>query len=166
MSTTHTQIDEHTSVSIETTPFSVTISAITEINASIEAAWHTLSDIASYPSWNPLVTNFDGELVAGNRISVTLALPGKKPHRMKPTLLSVHEGRGFEWLGRIGLPGLFDGRHRFTLEPLDTHRCKLVHHERLSGLLVPMFRSMLTVNTPEGFVALNHALAQQAVGRG
>jgi hypothetical protein len=37
-----------------------------------------------------------------------------------------------------------------------------VQHERFTGLLVPGVRSVLTINTPAAFLAMNIALAQQA----
>jgi len=166
MSTTRTRIDEQTELTVHTTAFSVTVEAVTEIAASAETVWTVLSATDRYPSWNPFVTSFAGTLAAGERITVTLSLPRRKPQVMKPTLMSVTPGVGFEWLGRVGMPGILDGRHRFVVEPLGADRCRLVHHERLSGMLVPMFRSMLTVNTPEAFVALNQALAREAARRG
>ena len=166
MSTTRTRIDDHTEVSVESTPFAVTVEAVTEIAASAGAAWRVLSDTDRYPRWNPFVTSFDGPLTAGERITVTLALPDRKPQTMRPRLVTVDDGRSFEWLGRVGIRGILDGRHRFTLEPVGADRCRLIHHERLSGMLVPMFRSMLTVDTPKAFVALNQALAREAAGRG
>lgn len=166
MSTTRIRIDEHTEVTVESTAFAVAVQAVTEIAAPVDAVWHVLSATDRYSSWNPFVTSFTGTLVAGERITVTLALPRRKPQTMKPTLVSVTPGLGFEWLGRVGAPGILDGRHRFVLEPLGADRCRLVHHERLSGMLVPMFRTMLTVNTPEAFVALNQALAREAVRHG
>jgi hypothetical protein len=166
MSTTRTRIDDQTEVTVDSTAFAVTLQAVTVIAASADTVWQILSATDRYPSWNPFVTSFEGTLAAGERITVTLALPRRKPQSMKPTLVSVTPGKGFEWLGHVGVPGILDGRHRFALEPLGADRCRLVHHERLSGMLVPMFRSMLTVNTPEAFVALNQALARQAVRHG
>ena len=37
---------------------------------------------------------------------------------MRPTLVEVDASRTFAWLGHMGLPGVFDGRHRFRVEPL------------------------------------------------
>jgi hypothetical protein len=69
------------------------------------------------------------------------------------------------WLGRVGLPGLFDGEHGFRLEAV-AGGCRLHHGERFSGLLVPLFGRMLDA-TEQGFGALNQALKESraAVGR-
>jgi hypothetical protein len=55
------------------------------------------------------------------------------------------------------------GRHRFDVQPLGEGRSRFVQSERLSGALVPLFRSMLTGPTPEAFAAMNDALAKRAL---
>ncbi len=81
---------------------------------------------------------------------------------MKPTVAAVRPPRSLTWLGRVGLPGVLDGRH--------THRGAHsagqpagVQHERLSGLLTPLLRTMLTSQTPEAFRANNDALAARVL---
>lgn len=166
MSTTQTRIDEATTVSVTTTAFAVVVEAVTAIDAPPEAVWAILADTSHYAGWNPFVTRFEGALEEGEQIGVTLALPGRKPQDMRPRVVAVDPGRHFQWLGRVGVPGVLDGRHSFTVEPLGPDRSRLVQHERLSGALVPMFRKMLTVNAPEAFVALNQALAREVARRG
>ena len=81
-----------------------------------------------------------------------------------PTVTAVDEGRNLEWLGHLGVPGLFDGRHSFTLEPVDADRTRLTQSERFTGCLVP-FTGGLLRRTAAGFEAMNHALATEAVTR-
>ncbi len=144
---------QHTSTS-----FSVDIQARTTISAPASAAWAVLTDTASYPEWNPFVRRLEGELQCGSRLEVELQLGDRKPQRMRPTIVRLEAGRGFEWLGRVGFPGVLDGRHRFEIRATDATRCELVHAERLSGVLVPAFRKLLTEETPAAFVACNEAL--------
>jgi len=152
--------------SVETTALSVTVEAVTEIDAPVAEAWDVLADTDSYGSWNPFVTRFDGPLVEGGRIEVVLQLEGRTPQTMRPRLVRVDQGSSFEWLGQFGPRGIFDGRHRFTLRPLAGDRCELVQSEVLSGILVPAFRKMLTGPTPDAFVALNEAFKQRVESRG
>ncbi len=81
-----------------------------------------------------------------------------------PTVTAVDEGRNLEWLGHLGVPGLFDGRHSFTLEPVDPDRTRLTQAERFTGCLVP-FTGGLLRRTATGFAAMNHAIAAEAVAR-
>ena len=59
------------------------------------------------------------------------------------------------WLGRVLLPGLFDGEHAFLLDDR-AGRCRLRHEETFGGLLVPMFGAMLAT-LKRGFAAFNAA---------
>ncbi len=147
---------EHTSTSL-----SVDIQARTAIAAPASAAWAVLTDTRSYPEWNPFVRRLEGELQRGSRLAVVLQLGDRKPQRLRPIIVTFDEGRGFEWLGRVGFPGVLDGRHRFEIRATDATHCELVHSERLSGVLVPAFRTLLTVETPAAFVACNEAFKRR-----
>jgi len=146
---------------IETKAFAVTVSAVTTIEAPAELAWGVLSDTAAYGSWNPFVKRLDGPLVEDGHIEVDLQLPGRKLQTMKPRVVGFELGRSFEWLGQFGPRGVFDGRHRFEIRPTGGSTCELVQSEVLSGLLVPLFKKMLTGPTPEAFVALNEAFKKE-----
>lgn len=147
-----------TAPTVTTTAFSVNVTATTRIAAPAEAVWAVLADTDRYGSWNPFVRRFDGPLRPGERITVELHLEGRKPQTMRPEVVAVEAGRYFEWLGGFGVGGVFDGRHRFEVIAVDSGHCDLVQSERLSGLLVPFFKKMLTGPTPVAFVALNEAL--------
>ena len=53
----------------------------------------------------------------------------------KPTVRSVKANRGLGWLGRLLLPGVFDGERSLRIEPLDGARSRFVQSERFSGFL-------------------------------
>lgn len=148
-----------TTLDVQKRAFAVEIRATTEVNAPAERVWEVLTDGAAYPQWNPFIKQLDGSIEVGEQLEVTLHPEGGKPTVIKPKVVDVAEGRAFEWLGRVGLPGLLDGWHRFEVVPLDGNRSRLVQSERLAGVLVPGFRSMLTEGAPRSFVAMNDALA-------
>jgi hypothetical protein len=58
------------------------------------------------------------------------------------------------------MPGLFDGRHSFSLTPLAGERTLLQQSETFTGVLVPFAGSILAP-TRAGFGAMNQALARQ-----
>lgn len=151
-----------TTINVSSNAFSVEITATTDIAASPAAVWAVLTDTDAYPEWNPFVRRLDGPLEQGSRITVDLLPRGTEPQRMTPRIVEVEPGRSFTWLGHVGVPGILDGRHRFAVEATPTGST-LVQHERLSGALVPMFRSMLTQDTPQAFVASNEALAARVL---
>ena len=64
----------------------------------------------------------------------------------------------FEWLGRLGLPGIFDGRHRFDLAPSENGGTLVTQSEQFDGILVRFMRTSLDTQTIAGFEAMNAAL--------
>ncbi|MEL7157160.1 MAG: SRPBCC domain-containing protein [Actinomycetota bacterium] len=137
----------HTEITIDATP--------TEV-------WAVLTDLASYDSWNPFVVAAEGRVAVGERLVNRLQPPGGKAQTFKPTVTVVSPPSTFEWLGRLGLPGIFDGRHRFDLTPTADGGTHLVHQEFFSGLLVPLLRSALDGRTRHGFELMNQALKARA----
>lgn len=137
------------------------IQAVTEIAAPVETVWAELSDVSAYAEWNPFITSFDGALVVGARVEVRIAPPGGRPMRFRPTITAVDENSRLEWLGRLAMPGIFDGRHSFNLEAVGVDQTRLTQSERFSGLLVPLTRTTLE-KTRAGFEAMNEALRLRA----
>jgi hypothetical protein len=154
---------EMTKVEVEAGTFAVTITATTRIAAPPQRVWQVLTDTASYPEWSRFVRRLEGRLEVGQQLTVDLQPGAKKPQTMKPRVVDLQPGRSFTWLGHVGVNGLLDGRHTFTVEPAEGGSL-LVQHERLSGVLTPLFRSMLTRDTPNAFQAFNEALAARALG--
>ena len=65
-------------------------------------------------------------------------------------------------MGRIGVPGIFDGEHRFRIEPLGQDRVRFVQEERFTGLLAPIILRFVERGTTQGFEAMNQALKARA----
>jgi hypothetical protein len=138
-----------------------TIEAVTEIDAPVQAVWAELSAVSAYPEWNPFITTFEGELVVGSRVEVRIAPPGGRPMTFRPTITAVEEERCLEWLGRLLVPGVFDGRHSFQLEDIGQGRTRLTQTEAFSGVLVGLTGKTLE-RTRVGFEAMNQAVRLRA----
>jgi len=135
-----------------------------DIEASPEVVWDILTDLERYADWNPFVVSSTGDVEIGKRLTNRLQPPGGKAMTFRPTVTAVASGQVFEWLGRLGFPGIFDGRHRFELEAT-SNGTRLVHSEHLSGVLVPLVRKSLDTQTLPGFEAMNGALKRRAEAR-
>ena len=136
-----------------------TVSSTVEINASPERVWGVLTDLPGHASWDPFITSISGALVPGQKLNVRIEPPGSRPTSFKPTVTSVVENRELAWLGRLVMPGLFDGAHRFTLEPTQTGT-NVLASESFSGLLVSLSPGLLH-HTQQGFEELNAALKRR-----
>jgi hypothetical protein len=59
------------------------------------------------------------------------------------------------------VPGLFDVRHHFEIDPLGDDRSRLRQFEHFSGVLVPFMRGVLR-DTQAAFELANEAIQQRA----
>jgi hypothetical protein len=136
--------------------------AETAIHASPERVWDVLTDFAAYPEWNPFIPRITGSLETGSRLDVQLQPPGGRGVRMRPTVQAAAPPRELRWLGHLGIPGLFDGEHRFRIEAVGTDRVRFVQEERFTGLLAPLVLHFVERGTRQGFEAMNQALKARA----
>lgn len=138
-----------------------TIRTTIDLDATPSTAWAVLADFGAHAEWNPFMRRIEGEPTVGSRLVVELAPPGGRSMTFRPRVTAAEPERVFEWLGHLGVPGLFDGRHRFELVPLPDGRTRLVHGESFRGLLVgPAWRSM-AAPTRAGFEQFNAAFADR-----
>ena len=133
-----------------------------EIEAPAERVWRLLTDFASYPEWNPFIRRISGEPNAGERLEVRIEPPGARGMTFKPTVLNAEPNRELRWLGHLLVPGLFDGEHSFTIQPLGEGRVLFVQREEFRGLLVPLLARSLDNGTRRGFEEMNRALKERA----
>lgn len=136
------------------------IATAVEIDAPAVAIWRVPVDFAAYPEWNPFLRRIEGEPRVGARLRVTAQPPGRKPMTFRPTVRVAQPVRELRWLGRVLVPGIFDGEHAFIIEEKQSG-CRLRHEETFGGLLVPLFGAMLD-GTEQGFAALNAPLKRRA----
>lgn len=137
-----------------------TIETRENIDAPPEKVWRILTDLESYPEWNPFIREGSGELREGEKLNLRMRPPGGKEMGFKPTVLMADEARELRWLGRLGIPGIFDGEHWFLLTP-EGGGTRLEQGERFTGLL-PRFMGRMLASTEQGFTELNLALKRRA----
>ena len=133
-----------------------------EIQASDERVWQVLTNFADFPQWNPFMRRASGEARPGARLEVHIQPSGASGMTFKPTVLKAEPNRELRWLGRLLIPGLFDGEHILTIEPLAANRVRFVQREIFTGLLVPLFARGLDTGTRRGFEEMNRALKARA----
>lgn len=141
------------------------ISTQIDIDASARLVWDILLDFPAHAEWNPFVREISGEAVEGGRLSVTVQPPGGRAMRFQPTVQAADAPRELRWLGRVGLPRIFDGEHSFRLEASGPGRVRLIHAECFRGVLVPLLSGSLADRTRSGFEQMNVALKRRAEAR-
>ena len=127
------------------------------INASREKVWNILTDFDKYPKWNPFIIKIEGELVKGKKLTNTMLNGGKK-FVFKPTILSVIPHQYFDWLGKLYIPGIFDGHHYFEIDELSSNQIKLTQGEHFSGILSTSILKKIGNDTRNNFIKMNQAV--------
>ncbi len=133
-----------------------------EIQATDEKVWQVLTDFASFPQWNPFMRRAAGELKKGAKLEVYIQPPGASGTTFRPTVLEADPKRELHWIGHLLIPGLLDGEHILTIEPLSENCVRFVQRETFTGVLVPLFAGSLAADTQRGFEEMNRALKARA----
>jgi hypothetical protein len=132
------------------------------VNAPLHTVWEVVTDLSRYSTWNPFIVSAEGEAAVGERLTNRMQPPDGKGMTFKPTVTEAEVDSTFEWLGRLGVPGVFDGRHRFELSAMSDGGTRVVHREEFSGILVRFMRKSLDTQTKHGFELMNSALKSRA----
>lgn len=135
------------------------ISTHITINAPRALVWEVLMDFTKYSEWNPFIVEITGTPEVGQHLDTTMLLHGK-PYKFHPKVKVFTPETELRWIGRFGIPGLFDGEHKFRLQESGPERTVFTQAERFTGILVPFFRGALR-ETEHSFDQLNHALKKR-----
>lgn len=139
-----------------------TIETEIDIPAPPQAVWKVLTDGPAYAGWNPFIRSMSGAVVAGGRLTNRMHPAGGSAMTFRPRVLVANPARELRWIGRLGLPRIFDGEHYFRLEPHGSGT-RLVHGETFRGLLLWV---MKVDRFRDDFTAMNLALRDRVVTLG
>jgi hypothetical protein len=126
------------------------------IDAPIETVWNVLIDREAWPTWNPFIIESTQPLILGKKIRNVMR-NGARTLVFKPKITDFQPYKRLEWLGHLGIPGLFDGRHSFELQKLNGQTL-LVQGEYFGGMLRKPIMKKIGQQTLENFMAMNQAL--------
>lgn len=132
-----------------------------QINASASVVWGILTDFEKFGEWNPFITEISGTLKEGSELRIFMEPPNSDGMEFKPTLKKVEAEKKIQWLGRVWIPKLFDGEHRWIINEIDDNTVLFIQKERFTGIFVPFFSKLLK-NTKSGFEMMNQNLKQRA----
>jgi len=132
----------------------------TLIDSSPQTVWTVLTATDDYPSWNPEISRLRGQLREG---SVIEFVEGTGPDAMvfHPKILAVQAVRELRWKGYVWFPGIFDGEHRFILEPVG-NKTRFIQGETFTGILAGTLTQSVLRDTVISMHAMNDALKKRA----
>jgi hypothetical protein len=97
----------------------------------------------------------------GGKLTASLTPAGRKTTSFKPTVQVFDEGTELTWLGRVLVPGIFDGRHTLRVEAR-AGGSTFHHREQFTGIISGLLMRFIGEPTEAGFHAMNRALKERA----
>ena len=134
-----------------------------EISAPPAHVWRVLTDFPAYHEWNPFITRIEGKAEVGAELAITVSPPESDDATFRPRVLVCEEPRELRWLGKLWIPGLFDGEHFFLCSDAGEGRTRFVHGENFKGFLLKFAGKRMT-HVARGFVYMNEALKRRVEG--
>jgi len=138
-----------------------TLDTSIDIDAAPEQVWSILMDFDAYPAWNPFIIAIEGEQQVGGKLKADLKPPNGKKTTFKPTVQVFDDGTELTWLGRVLVPGIFDGRHTLRVVPRDGGST-FIQREQFTGIISGLLMRFIGEDTERGFKAMNEALKERA----
>ena len=143
------------------------LTTFVDIDATPERVWEVLTDLPAYAEWNPFVTQADGAVVEGGRLSVSVPpVNALVQAQLRPTVVEAVPPRRLRLrsqLIRPAVPGLFDVDLTMTITDHDGG-VRLWQQDRFGGLLAPLLIRSLNRHRATAFNAMNQALKRRAEG--
>ena len=133
-----------------------------EINATPERVWQLLIDFDRYPHWNPFIRSIKGRPEPETKLDLFIQPLGTRGMLFRPAVLKAEPYRELRWLGRVLIPGLFDGEHIFIIERVAENRVRFIQRELFRGLLVPLLWRRLNTRIRRSFNEMNAAFEKLA----
>jgi len=139
-----------------------TIEHALSIDAPAEQVWAVISDLASYPQWNPFVVSCVSTLVPGDPIAMRVRLFARFAQPQREWILEHERGRRLCYGLRPSRLGALASRRSHEVASAGPERSRYVSHFELSGWLAPLVRWLLGARLQAGFGAMSAAIQARA----
>ena len=140
----------------------MSISTQITIPGTARDVWVVLTDLPSYPAWNPFIRKVEGRLEEGARWKAELTLDGRLFFPVPTTITCWSPEKCLTWRG--GIPAMMTGSHSFALFE-NEGSVAFEQSESFSGRLVPIVSPLLVGALSRRFVEMNEALKREVERR-
>ncbi len=134
------------------------------IPARAGLVWSVLTDLESYPAWNPFIRRAEGTGRLGARWRLELTLDGRAYRTLRVQVTCWEPGRRLTWRGGIPRPPLLTRTHDVRIT--ETRQgVDLVQAEAFAGLLAPVLFPWLRTRMQARLAEMNAALRDEIARR-
>ncbi len=114
--------------------FSRTTVVRTEISAAPAIIWKLLTNASDYPRWNSTIVSIEGEIQKDAKIKLKSTLDTNRTFKLKVSTFEPE--KQLAWGDGLG-------KRTYTLEPKDDGNTRFTMHEKIGGLMFPLFASKI-----------------------
>jgi hypothetical protein len=132
-----------------------------EIDAPPSRVWEVLTDFEKHSVWNPFIKKISGKPTKDEKLEVHMPDPQGGTMVFTPTILAAERDRELRWLGRSE-GDVFNGEHRFLIEPIKNNKVHFRQSEKFTGSMVAQLEEWLDTAVKQNFEDMNRALKQRA----
>ncbi len=135
------------------------------IDAPASDVWKVLTDFASYPQWNPVITKIEGSPIIGEQISFKICVFPKieLPIMACEILIASEQNKELRWRGPTVpvLDAVITGEHYFMVQAMGEGKSRLIHGENFTGLIVPALAPLLQARLTSLYSSMNKSLKER-----
>jgi len=100
-----------------------------------------------------------GTVAPNGRLHLRLSAQGASPYEFKPSISFWEEPTKFAWIGRTGIPRIFDGEHFFELTSINADTTLVINREEYRGIMSLVMKNLpMMKDAPKGFKKMNSEL--------
>ena len=141
---------------------SLVITHTLEIAAPSATVWSVITDLASYPAWNPFVVACTSTLEVGAPIAMRVRVFPLFAQPQREQILEHVPGRRLAYGIPIRPLGSLASRRSHEVTPIAPDRTRYVSHFELNGWLAPLVALLLGSRLRHGFTAMSAAIKTRA----
>jgi hypothetical protein len=131
------------------------------VQAPAHEIWKVIADLSAWKDWNPLYPNAEGTLGFGAPLTLTLALPGRRPQVIRPIVESWTPDELLHWRLKV-LGGMIKSVRYIEIEKLTDTGCIFSNGEIFDGFLAGPVIGYMRRTIRAGFVAMGEAVKERA----
>jgi len=125
-----------------------------------DVIWEVISDLPGWAAWNPLYPEAHGVIGYGEKLRLTLVLPGQPPRIIEPRVVDWTPNEAIHWRLSM-LRGLVKSVRYLEIESLGPSNCVFSNGEIFSGLLGPRAVRPMRRAIRQGFEAMGEAVRER-----
>jgi hypothetical protein len=131
------------------------------VRAPDEVIWQVVGDLHNWPSWNPIYPKAAGELRIGQRLELTVALPGEPHREIEPRIVDWVPNEQILWTD-VAWGGWVKTLRFIEIEEIDKGACIFANGEVFQGTIAGWYGKRHRRAMRKGFAAMCEAVKVRA----